>query len=202
MSQLSKMRHSREQWKHKAKRRGERECYQRKQYTRLETQYHQTANPLKATQAQLCQLEAQLHVLLSVPKVEVVHLALQLFCVARVGFRAVSRVLTFLAVHLGIQKAPCPHTILNWGIRLSIVRLESAQALRGLPLPQAPFTNGLIWMIDISIGLGQGKILALLALDAHHHQRQPGRPALRHVRCMSVSVAAALNVCTLSGLLR
>src|SRR6266487_4989146 len=158
MSQLSKMKHSREQWKHKAKRRGERERYQRKQYTRLEAQYHQTANALKATQAQLRQREAQLHGLLSVPKVEVVHLALQLFCVARVGFRAVSRVLTFLAVHLGIQKAPCPQTIINWVSRLSIVRLESARALRGLPLPQAPFTNGLIWMIDISIGLGKGKI--------------------------------------------
>src|SRR5437870_218668 len=202
MSQLSKMRHSREQWKHKAKRRGERERYQRKQYTRLETQYHQTANALKATQAQLCQLEAQLHGLLSVPKVEVVHLALQLFCVARVGFRAVSRVLTFLAVHLGIQKAPCPQTIINWVIRLSIVRLESAQALRGLPLPQAPFTNGLIWMIDISIGLGQGKILAVLALDAHHHQREPGAPALRHVRCIAVAVAASWTGDTIAELLK
>ncbi len=202
MSQLSKMKHSREQWKHKAKRRGERERYQRKQYTRLEAQYHQTANALKATQAQLRQLEAQLHGLLSVPKVEVVHLALQLFCVARVGFRAVSRVLTFLAVPLGIQKAPCPQTIINWVSRLSIVRLESARALRGLPLPQAPFTNGLIWMIDISIGLGQGKILAVLALDAHHHQREPGAPALRHVRCIAVAVAASWTGDTIAELLK
>ena len=36
-------------------------------------------------------------------------------------------------------------------------------ACKGLPLSQAPFTNGLIWMIDISIGLGTGKILAVLA---------------------------------------
>lgn len=202
MSQLSKMKHSRDQWKHKATRRGERERYQRKQHTRLEAKYNQTANALTATQAQLRQLEAQLHGLLSVPKVEVVHLALQLFCVARVGFRAVSRVLTLLAVHLGIQKAPCPQTIINWVIRLSIVRLESARALRGLPLPQAPFTNGLIWMIDISIGLGQGKILAVLALDAHHHQLEPGAPALRHVRCLAVAVAASWNGDTIAALLK
>src|SRR2546430_16645080 len=149
MSQFSKMKHSRDQWKHKAKRRGERERYQRKQYTRLEAQYHQTANALQATQAQLRQLEAQLHGLLGVPKVEVVHMALQLFCVARVGFRAVSRFLTLLAVHLGIQKAPCPQTIVNWVIRLSIVRLESAPALPGVALPQAPFSNRLLWMVEI-----------------------------------------------------
>src|SRR5438445_10989410 len=121
MSQLSKMKHSREQWKHKAKRRGERERYQRKQYTRLAAQYHQTANARKATQAQLRQLEAQLHGLLSVPKVEVVHLALQLFCVARVGFRAGSRGLTVLAVHLGSQRAPGPPTTSKCVTRPSIV---------------------------------------------------------------------------------
>jgi hypothetical protein len=32
------------------------------------------------------------------------------------------------------------------------VRIQSARTLRGLPLSQAPFTNGLIWMLDISIG--------------------------------------------------
>ena len=94
---------------------------------------------------------------LAVPKVDVVYLALQLFLVARIGFRAVSRVLSLLAVALGIKKAPCPQTIINWVMRLSIVRIESARLLQGLPLSQAPFTNGLIWMIDISIGLGSGQ---------------------------------------------
>jgi hypothetical protein len=88
----------------------------------------------------------------------VVSLALRLFLEARLGFRAVSRVLTLLALALGIHRAPCPQTIINWVIRLSIVRIDSVRTLRGLPLSQAPFTNGLIWMIDISIGLGTGKI--------------------------------------------
>jgi hypothetical protein len=46
-------------------------------------------------------------------------------------------------------------------MRLAIVRIESAHGLRGLPLSQAPFSNGLIWMIDRSIGLGSGKIVAV-----------------------------------------
>src|SRR5712691_2374012 len=78
---------------------------------------------------------------------------------------------------------------INWVMRLSIVRIESARGLRGVPLSQAPFSNGLIWMIDLSIGLGSGKIVAILALDAHHHHLVNGAPSLHHVHCIAVSVA-------------
>src|SRR5688572_9434358 len=44
-------------------------------------------------------------------------------------------------------------------------------------------------MIDISIGLGTGKILAVLAFDAHHHQLAPGALALDRVHCSGVAVA-------------
>ena len=74
-------------------------------------------------------------------------------------------------------------------MRLSIVRLDSARSLRGLPRAHAPFTNGLLWMIDRSIGLGSGKILAVLAIDAPHQQLVNAAPSLRHVRCIGVSVA-------------
>jgi hypothetical protein len=74
-------------------------------------------------------------------------------------------------------------------MRLAIVRIESARGLRGLPLSQAPFSHGLIWMIDLSIGLGSGKIVAILALDAHHHHLVNGAPSLHHVHCIAVSVA-------------
>jgi hypothetical protein len=69
------------------------------------------------------------------------------------------------------------------------VRIESARDLRGLPLSQAPFSNGMIWMIDLSIGLGAGKILAVLALDAHHHHLVGDAPSRNHVHCLAVSVA-------------
>src|SRR5712692_1988024 len=114
MSQCSKMPHSRDQWKHKAKQRGERERYQRTQSARFKAERDRVTTALKATQAHLRQLEAQLHGLTTVPKVDMVSLALQLFFDARIGFRAVSRVLTLLALALGIHKAPCPQTIINW----------------------------------------------------------------------------------------
>jgi hypothetical protein len=202
MSQLSTMKHSRDQWKHKATQRGERERYQRKQTARIRAERARATQALKATQARLRQLEAQLHGLATRPKVEVVYLALQLFVVARLGFRALSRVLTLLALALGLKRAPCPQTLINWVIRLSIVRIESARLLRGLPLSQAPFSNGLIWMIDLSIGLGAGKILVVLAIDAHSHQLFNGAPSVTHVHCLGVSVADSWTGDTIAEVLK
>ena len=119
MSQLSKVKHSRDQWKHKAKQRGDHERYQRKQIARLNAERDQATQALKAAQARLRQLESQPQALVARPKVDVVYLALQLFLVARISFRAVSRVLSLLAWALGIQKAPCPQTIINWVMRLT-----------------------------------------------------------------------------------
>jgi hypothetical protein len=202
MSQFSKMKHSRNQWKHKAKQRGEQERYQRKQIARLSAERNRLSNALQEAQGRMQQLAAQRHGVATRPKVDVVHLALQLFLVARIGFRAVSRVLSLLACALGINKAPCPQTVINWLIRLSIVRLEAARSLKGLPLSQAPFSNGLIWMVDISIGLGTGKILAVLAVPAHHHALTPGALALEHVHCIAVSVAPSWTGDTIAELLK
>jgi hypothetical protein len=191
VSQYSKMKQSREQWKAKAIERGQAQRYQRKQSARHKATAEQKSKALEAAEARMGELEAQLHELTTRPKADVVHFALQLFLEARIGFRAVSRVLTLLAWVLGIKKAPCPQTVINWVMRLSIVRIDSARHLRGLPLSQAPFCNGLIWMIDLSIGLGTGKILAVLAFDAHHHQLHPGALSLAQVHCLGVSVAAS-----------
>src|SRR2546427_6410655 len=144
MSQLSKVKHSREQWKHKAKQRGDRDRYQRKQIARLTAERDRATIALQVAQARLRQCESQLQERVTVPKVDVVFLALQLFLGARIGFRAVSRVLSLLAWALGIKNAPCPQTVINWVIRLTLVRIEAARRLKGWPLSQAPFTNGLI----------------------------------------------------------
>jgi len=189
MSQLSKVTHSRQQWKHKAKQRGDHNRYERKQIARLSAERNQATRALKETRAQLRQLQDQSRQLVVRPKVDLVHLTLQLFWVARIGFRAVCRVLGLLAPVLGIHKPPCPQTVINWVTRLSLVRIEAARTLEGLPPTRAPFTNGFIWMIDISIGLGTGKILAVLAVDARHHQLTDGALALEHVHCIGVGVA-------------
>lgn len=202
MSQFSKMRHSRDQWKEKSKQRGKGERYERREKARLKAERDQLTQALKASEARVHALEAQLKGLATRSKVDVVHLALQLFLEARISFRAVSRVLALLAWALGIQKAPCPQTIINWVIRLTIVRIDAARTLRGLPLEEAPFTNGLLWMIDLSIGLGSGKILAVLALDAQHYQLVSGAPTLRHVHCLGVAVADAWTGDTIAELLK
>ena len=202
MSQLSKVRHSRTQWKHKATPRANQNRYQRKQRARVTHERDHTATALKEAQARLRQFESQSQGLVVQHKVDLVFLALQLFLVARIGFRAVSRVLSLLAWALGLKKAPCPQTIINWVMRLSLVRLEAARTLQGVPLRQAPFSNGLIWMLDISMGLGTSKILAVLACDAHHHQRTPGALCLDRVHCIGVGVAASWTGDTIAELLK
>src|SRR5574338_1321563 len=97
-----------------------------------------------------------------------VFLALQLFLVARISFRAVSRVLGVFARMLGFERAPCPQTIINWVTRLTLVRMQTACALEGTL--RTLFSNGWVWMIDQSIALGTGKILTILALRADHHK--------------------------------
>jgi hypothetical protein len=202
MSQLSKVRQSRNQWKHKATQRAEQDRYLRKQLSRVKTERDRATTALKETQARLRQLETQSRGLAVHHKVDLVFFALQVVLVARIGFRAVSRVLSLLAEALGIKKAPCPQTIINWVTRLSLVRIHSAPRLKGLALSQAPFANGLIWLIDVSIALGPGKIVAILALDAHHHQLTEAAPGLQQVQCLAVSVAASWTGDTLAALLQ
>ena len=55
------------------------------------------------------QLESQSRVVLIQSKVDLVFLALQLFVVARIGFRAVSRVLGIVMGALGLKKKPLVH---------------------------------------------------------------------------------------------
>ena len=148
MSQLSKVRQSRTPWKHKATQRANQNRYQRKQLAQVKHERDRTATALKAAQARLRQFESQSQGLVARPKVDVVFLALQLFLMVRIGFRPVSRVLKLLAWALGIKKAPCPQTIIHWVMRLSIVRIEAARTLKGVPLRQTPFTNGLISDIE------------------------------------------------------
>ncbi len=201
MSQLSKVRHSRHQWQHKATQRADQNRYGRKQLARIKHERDRATTALQEAQARLGHLEAQSQGLAVQHKVDLVFLALQLFLVARIGFRAVSRVLSLLAVALGIQKAPCPQTVINWVTRLAIVRMQPVYMLKGSGLSQAPFSNGLIWMIDVTIALGAGKIVAVLALDAQHHLTETA-PGLPQGRCLAVAVAASWTGDTLADLLR
>jgi len=202
MSQLSKLRHSRDHWRHKARRRADANRYLRKELVRVKKERERHKQAAKDAQARPRQQAAQSPALAGHHKVEVVWLALQLFLVARIGFRAVARVLATLGEALGIKKAPCPQTIINWVTRLSIVRLHSASSLTGSSRSAVPFSSGFIWMIDISIALGASKILAVLALEARHHQLRPTAPSLGHVHCSAVAVAASWTGETIADFLQ
>jgi hypothetical protein len=185
MSQQSKLRQSRQQWKQKAKDRAEHNRYLRKQLERIRNERDHAKQALKEANKQLRQKEARPTHL----KAHRVWLTLTLFARAHISFRAVSRVLHVLAHWLGIGKAPCPQTVINWVTRLSIVRMQSVKLLQGVARHLSPFTNGLIWMIDTSITLGTGKLLSVLALDAHHYQLASCAPGFQHVRCIAVAVS-------------
>ena len=80
--------------------------------------------------------------------------------------------------------------------------MQAARQRKGSTLSQAPFANGFIWLIDLSIALGSGKIVAVLALDAQHHRFTQAAPSLGQVRCLAVSVAVSWTCDTLADLLK
>ncbi|MCP4229700.1 MAG: hypothetical protein GY771_06085, partial [bacterium] len=182
MNTQAKLERSRDRWKEKATERGNTQRYQRKEIHRIKRERDRYKKEAREAQAQLAK-ERTKHASVPVgPKIDLVYLALQFF-VARIGFRAVARVLKVLGNYLGWTKTPCTQTIVNWVIRLSITRIECA-AQRGV----SPM-SGSIGLIDISIGLGEGKILSVLALDAKHYASNQSAPTLRDLDCVAVSVA-------------
>ncbi len=202
MSSASKLKQSRAQWKHKASGRGDDKRYLRKELRRVKTERDTYKQRAQQAERQLKAPAPPDKRPASRSKADLVFLALELFLVARIGFRAVSRVLAVLGPHLGIAKAPCPQPVINWVGRLSMVRLQAASSFTGSTLSQAPFSNGLIWMIDVSMGVGAGKILALLALDARHHQLTAAAPSLGQVHCVAVAVAASWTGETIAAFLQ
>ena len=190
MSIRSKLKQSRDKWKQKAIERGNTARYQRKENFRIKKERDKYKKEAREAKIQLeKELRKNSHHVSN--KADVVYIALQLFLVARIGFRAVSRVLKVLGSYLGIAKAPCTQTIINWVSRLSITRIHNAEQPGSFEIDSNRFCNGFIWLIDISIGLGSGKILAVLALDTKHHVVNEGAPNLQNVNCVAVSVAAS-----------
>ena len=189
MSAASKIKHSRQRWKQKAKSRADDNRYLRKELERLKRERNAYKERAKQAEAELRRRPKATSAPALARKVDLVHFTLALWVRARISFRAISRVLGVLAAPLGVAKAPCPQTVINWVTRLSMTRLEQAAALPKAPLRADPFSNGYIWIIDISIALGSGKLLAVLALDARHHSLHGGAPGLEHVHPLAVSVA-------------
>ena len=190
MSSQSRLRQSREQWKRKSSARANDNRYLRKELARVKNERDLSKKKAKEAKEKLKQLERQAKTPVVDSKVDIVLIALQLFLIARIGFRAVSRVLGVLNKYLGLTKIPCPQTIINWVTRLSITRIQHMTLMVGSHVSGAPFSNGFLWIIDTSIALGAGKILAVLALKVCHHTLSEGAPSLQqNIHCVAVSVA-------------
>lgn len=201
MSIKSKLKKSRENWKEKAIIRGKDLLYQRKENHRIKKERDRYKKQAREAYRQL-EKERLKKAPAVCDKEKLLHISLLLFLDARIGFRAVSRVIAVLADYLGVKKAPCPQTIINWVTRLSIARIQNCAGLSGSQVSGNRFSNGLIFMIDISIGLGVGKILAVLALDARHHEFNESAPGLKNVTCIAVSVAASWTGETIADFLQ
>jgi seryl-tRNA synthetase len=73
MSHLSKVKHSRNQWKHKATQRGARDRYQHTQIARINAERGRTTTALKETQARRKEAQARLSQLESQSQARAVH---------------------------------------------------------------------------------------------------------------------------------
>jgi len=186
MSTYAKMRTKRDNWRRKTAQAKAELRYQRKEKRRIRKERDHYREASRKANKELDERKRQKATLPVRDKTSLVFLALQLFVVARIGFRAVSRVLAVFAPRLGLAKTPCPQTIINWVTRLSIARMTGYRSPghSGAPLP----SSGFILLLDASIGLGKGKILTVLALDARHHLLNQGAPSLQQVICLAVAV--------------
>ena len=109
MSPETRYKRSRDKWKDKAASRAEKNRYQSKELARVKAERDKFKKELKESRARVHQLESQDRVVVLQSKVDLVFLALQLFVVARIGFRAVSRVLGVVMGALGLKKKSLGH---------------------------------------------------------------------------------------------
>ena len=188
MSALTKLRHSRDAWKQKARERADTIRYQRKEHQRIKRERERYKQLARTTAAQLEQ-ERQTKRAPLCKKTTMIHVSLQLFLTARISFRAVSRVLGVLRGILGLPTVPCPQTVINWVNRLSLARMRQRVRLEGTLVPGDLDARAQMWMLDISIGVGAGKMLAVLALPTHHYAVHEGAPTMKQVTCLAVAVA-------------
>ncbi len=188
MSSKYKLRKSRDKWTQKAVERGEQLRYQCRENARIKKDRDMYKAMGRELKKQL-EKERQKNNLPVPDKKELIYVSLMLFLVARISFCAVSKVLGVLSSYLGISKAPCPQTIINWVTRLSIAKMQNPAYLNCPSIDKSGFTNGFLWIMDISIGLGSGKILTILALNPKHHVLNDGAPKLQNVHCVAAGVA-------------
>ena len=198
MSQKSKDKNRIERWKEKSIENGSKARALRKEVKRLTIDRDKFKEAANAANAELAKRSNQAVAHIE-KKTDMVFLVLLLWVSGRIGFRAIARVLGVLGPYLGLVKTPCPQTVSNYVSRLSIVKMQTFVQSVGNAAGGAMQT---VWLIDISIGLGSGKILSVLALNLKHHQQNQYAPGLADVQCVASAVADSWNGETIADFLR
>jgi len=191
MSQRSKLIKSRREWKEKAVRRADENRQLRKEVNRVKKERNQYKERAKKAEKALEEREDDPGPPAARDKATIVLLALRLFCEARIGFRATSRVLEVLKDRLGLEKAPCRQTIINWVIGYSIFKTGNLPPSIPDRACEAWPAKRYIHLIDTTMVLGMLKILCVLVLEAGHYAAGIGAPRLRDVRCVGVATASS-----------
>jgi hypothetical protein len=188
MSKISKLKNSRNTWKTKAMDRATDLRYQRTQNSRIKQEREKYKSQVRELKRDL-EKERKKNTYPVCHKEELIYISLNLFLVGHIGYRAISRLFEILKSRLGIAKAPCPQTIINWVTRYSLTKIWNYNPPVPLHNANKQHSNGSIWIIDTSIGLGAGKILAVLELKVNHHKTNERAPTLKNINCVAVSVS-------------
>ena len=181
MGKESKLKQSRNHWKKQAVERKDQIRYLRRENQRIKKERSRYKEALRQTSMELKTRKEPL-LNSSLEKEELIYISLQLFLVSHIGFNAISRVLQVLSSFLPIQKVPCPQTIINWVTRLSLSRMNFEGN-------KNQFSKDYLCILDTSIGLGSGKILCVLFVEARHFFWNPGAIKLQDLFCVGVSVS-------------
>jgi hypothetical protein len=188
MSKISKLKNSRHTWKTKAVDRAGALRYQMAQNARIKQEREKYKSQARKFKREL-EKERRKNTHPVCHKEELIYISLNLFLVGHIGFRAISRLLGILKSRLGIAKAPCPQTIINWVTRYALTKIWNYNPPAPFHIADKQYSNSSIWIIDTSIGLGAGKILAVLELKVNHHEINEGAPTLQDINCVAVSVS-------------
>src|SRR5262245_29374556 len=127
LSQQSKLRHSRNEWKQKAKERAEHNRYLRKELERMRNERDRAKQALKEAKERRGPPKARPADVMAEP----VWVAGAQLAGDRIRLRGVSGALRLLAPRLGIGKEACPQAIINSVIRPAVVRMQAVRVLEG-----------------------------------------------------------------------
>ena len=194
MSILSKKNKSIANWKCKAVERGAHIRYLRKECNRVKQNLKKSKNKIKMLEKQLEEMSRKLNPVRS--KEEEVKIALTLLVNCALSYSAVSRVMKALSEELGVRKAPCVQTIINWNIRLSMAKVYNAA-----DQIFSRFGGNYFLVIDSTICLGSLKIFAALAIRSDQYGQHGAAPGLQDTLCVGIATAATWTGDSIANLL-